>query len=305
MSAFVVIILCLFAGILLRRFRVFGGESGYALNRFVIYISLPAMVLKQIHDLPLSEVIGPKMLAAAGMPWGLLVVSLFVFWVLGKIFGWPRSLVGCLALTAGLGNTSFVGFPLLEALRGSEALKTGIVVDQVGSFFALSVLGTFAAAVFSGEKPTLHGSLKRILLFPPMIAFLLALATRPWVYPAFVEGALDRLSATLVPLALVSVGSLLRWDAEGLKRYAKILPLGLFFKLAFAPALVMLALRSLWPPKELWSDVVILEAAMATMITGAMVAIESDLEPDLAALMVSVSIPISLVTVPLWNLLLR
>ena len=60
MDAFTVILLSLLAGILLRRFRVFGGESGYALNRFVIYISLPAMVLKQIHDLPLGEAMGVK-----------------------------------------------------------------------------------------------------------------------------------------------------------------------------------------------------------------------------------------------------
>lgn len=304
MSAFIVIIFCLLAGVLLRRFRIFGEESGYALNRFVIYISLPAMVLKQIHDLPLGDSLGVKMLAAAAMPWTMLIAALLVFSVLGKIFSWPRSVVGCLILTAGLGNTSFVGFPLLEALRGSDALKTGIVVDQIGSFFTLSVLGTSLASIFSGDQPTLRGSLKRILLFPPMIAFLIALATKPWTYPVFVEGALDRLSATLVPLALVSVGCLLRWDRVGLKRYGRYLSLGLLFKLALAPAMVFAVMRLVWPVGELWSDVVVLEAAMATMITGAMVAIENELEPDLAALMVSVSIPLSLVTVPLWNLVL-
>jgi predicted permease len=40
-------------------------------------------------------------------------------------------LIGCLILTAGLGNTSF-GFPIIEALYGEEGLKTAILVDQPG-----------------------------------------------------------------------------------------------------------------------------------------------------------------------------
>jgi hypothetical protein len=51
--------------------------------------------------------------------------------------------------------------------------------------------------------------------------------------------------------------------------------------------------------------ITILEAAMAPMITSNIVAIRSGLNPELSALMLGVGIPLSLVTVPLFDFLLR
>jgi predicted permease len=51
--------------------------------------------------------------------------------------------------------------------------------------------------------------------------------------------------------------------------------------------------------------VVVAEAAMAPMITGALLAMEHGLEPRLASAMVGLGVPLSLVTVPLWAWALR
>jgi hypothetical protein len=50
--------------------------------------------------------------------------------------------------------------------------------------------------------------------------------------------------------------------------------------------------------------VTILEAAMAPMITGAVLAAERDLAPSLASNMVGLGVPLSLLTVPAWAWLL-
>lgn len=51
--------------------------------------------------------------------------------------------------------------------------------------------------------------------------------------------------------------------------------------------------------------ITILEAAMAPMITSSIVAIRSGLNPELSALMLGIGIPISLLSVPLFDLLLN
>jgi hypothetical protein len=38
------------------------------------------------------------------------LVALLLFLLLGKKYGWSKKLTGCLILTAGLGNTSFLVF---------------------------------------------------------------------------------------------------------------------------------------------------------------------------------------------------
>jgi predicted permease len=57
-----------------------------------------------------------------------------------------------LILTAGLGNTSFLGFPIIEALYGQEGMKTAILVDQPGTFVVLSTLELSATMYSKGAK---------------------------------------------------------------------------------------------------------------------------------------------------------
>jgi len=53
------------------------------------------------------------------------------------------------------------------------------------------------------------------------------------------------------------------------------------------------------------NDVSIMEAAMAPMITGAIVASNYGLKPKLSSMMVGVGIPISLITTAIWYFILR
>jgi malate permease and related proteins len=169
---FAILFLCLAAGFLCQRVSRFPKDSGRALNSFVIYLSLPALVLLQFPKLLKSAELGSGLLLLAAMPWVVFALSWLVFTIVGK--GWPRATRGALILTAGLGNTSFVGFPMLEALIGPESLRYGVVVDQFGSFLVLSLVGIPLAASYGGTSVKLPYILKRIATFPPFLASLAA-----------------------------------------------------------------------------------------------------------------------------------
>lgn len=49
------------------------------------------------------------------------------------------------------------------------------------------------------------------------------------------------------------------------------------------------------------TQVIVLESATATMITAAVAANEFNLDSEISNLMVGLSIPLSLITVPLWK----
>ena len=90
------------------------------------------------------------------------------------------------------------------------------------------------------------------------------------------------------------------------KDYADVwLPvtLGLGWKLALAP-LVMLGIGGALGMHGLLLTITVLQAAMAPMISAAILADQHDLEPDLANAILGIGILLSLLTVPLWNLLL-
>ncbi len=270
-------------------------------NRFIIWVSLPSTVLLNVHKLGWER----SYWVPVSMAWLVFLAAAAVFVAAGRRYRWSPRTVGALILTAGLGNTSFLGFPLLRALYGEGALRIAILTDQPGSFMVLSTLGLGAAAYFSSGRASLSGILGRMLRFPPMWALIAAAVLRAAAYPAFVEAALRLGGRTLVPLALISVGGALRFDRRLLDRERTPIVLGLLYKLVLAPAAMGVFLVGFLHLRGEAVRITLLEAAMAPMITGAIVAEEYGLDAELSSLMVSAGVPLSLITVPLWAKLLE
>jgi predicted permease len=223
------------------------------------------------------------------------------FWTAGRLFKLPAATCGGLMLYGSLGNTSFVGLPMIEAFYGAGYLATGLLIDQLGSYLVLSTVGIMVASLYSSGQSgfDLSGTLRRCLRFPPFVAIFAAIALMPFDYPAEVDTLLVRLGGTLAPLALISVGYQLRLrQLEG-----QWLPLGmgLGFKLLLAPLAVWLLYGGVFSRSGPEFQVTIFEAAMAPMIGASIVAMEHKLNAPLATLMIGIGIPLSFLTLPLWH----
>ncbi len=286
------LIASLVLGALARRSGRFPEETARALNAYVINVALPALVLRAVHRLTLV----PELLVAAVTPWLVFVGAWLFFRAVGPRLGLSPGTVAALVLTGGLSNTSFVGLPLIEGLRGAEGVRVAVVVDQLGSFPVLATLATVYAARAAAQDTRPAALVRRMVGFPPLLALVFALLSHPWAWPGWVDAVLGRLGDTLTPLALFSVGFQLR--LAGVWRRKGPLALGLGFKLALAPLAIALVLR--WVPgmSPLTFEVSVLQAAMAPMITAAILAADHGLDPELSALMVGVGIPVSFLTVP-------
>ena len=290
---FVVLIL----GVLLRLAGKMPENAHVALNAFVINISLPALIVLQIH----SVVIAPRLLASVAMPWLMFALGAAFFWLVASGLKFSRGTTGALMLCGGLANTSFVGLPMIETYFGRSNMGVGILIDQLGTYLVLSTLGTFVAASYSSSRLDARAVLKKIITFPPLIALVVALALIPIEFPAGLIEMLKRLGDSLAPIALVSVGLQLRFDETKGNRLA--LATGLGFKLLIAPAILTLVYVFMLHRTDEISQVTLFEAAMGPMIGGAIVASQYGLNPQLVALMVGVGISASFVTLPLWSMI--
>ena len=300
MSNLILLFVCLIIGIVLKKSKIIPDNFHTSLNAFVINISLSAFSLYYISKIELnSSVIYPVLVVWIG-----IFAAILFFAGLGKIFGWKTSLIGALIMCAGFGNTSFVGIPLIQAMYGEEGLKTVMLVDQPG-FVALSTVGILVANFYSGSKDSLLKHLSKILKFPPFIAFVIALLLNVFSIeiPKDFDEVLMKLGATTVPLALVSVGSQMQWKKIE-KKEGFHLFIGLLFKLVLLPLLILVIYKYIFHQNGDVIDICILEAAMAPMITAAIIASAHDLEPKFCNLMVAVGIPLSILTVGIWHLLL-
>ena len=222
-------------------------------------------------------------------------------WLLFKVYSLKRKLDpatrAALTLTAGLGNTSFIGFPLVQAYYGAAALSIAVICDQV-TFVLMSTAGVIMAMNASGtENLNARLVLKRLFSFPPFVAFVTALVLPRFVDISPVNSLLDKIAVTLVPLALFSVG--LQLNFTGWLSEVKLLSMGLGYKLLLAPAVVFV-MAYVFHIKGLIPQISVFEAAMAPMITASVIATEFELNPQLANLMVGIGILLAFITSAGW-----
>src|SRR5690606_1606228 len=130
MSNILLAIICLAIGKLLQNVSQFPDTSAQVLNAYVIYIALPALILSPIPTITF----GVHMLAPVLMAWVVMGVSACLTWLLSQYFRWSPAITGALLLVVTLGNTSFIGIPLIEAHLGAEAIPYAILYDQLGTF---------------------------------------------------------------------------------------------------------------------------------------------------------------------------
>ena len=300
MPNFLVLLMCLLAGLALRKYARLPDNAVTTINGVILHVSLPALTLVHLHDFDFDVAqIGPVL-----MPWLLFGIGAGVFWCAGRWLALPRASIGALMLVGGFGNTSFVGLPMIESLHGRDGMGLGLLIDQLGSYLALSTVGLLVATIYSCEQRLLpRQMLHRVATFPPFIALVLAFALMPVAFPAELTLALVRIGDTLAPLALLSVGLQLRFDA--LHQHLRALCLGLGYKLLACPAMVVLLLLALDAEPHMTHHVSVIEAAMPPMIGAGIVASQANLAPRLVSMMIGVGIPLGILTAASWHWLFR
>ena len=285
-------LILLVAGNIMRRLPLFPADTDRSLNLYVIYGALPALILTQVPKLSLSS----DLLLPVLMPWAVVVFSGALIWLICRVLRWSREVTGALLLMVPLGNTSFLGIPMVEQFFGSSGVPYAILYDQFGSFLALTTYGTFILALYGeGEKPSPLKIVQKIILFPPFIALAFALVLHGVLFPEWLEKMLAMTAGSLVPVVLVAIGFQVRLRMP----LAELLPfgVGLSVRLLVTPlvfSVVCYGLGMSGPALQ----VSLFETAMPPMVTAGALASIAGLKPRLTSALVGFGILASFVTLP-------
>ena len=296
MNNFILIFFFLALGLVLQHIKQFPTRIYKILNKIVIYVCLPAITLYHIPKIKWSN----ELLFPIASGWISFLLAFLFFHFLGRRLGWSNKLIGCLILTAGLSNSSFLGYPIVEALFGKKGLETAILVDQPGTFVVVSTLGVFVAAFYSKGSPDTFSIVKKIVFFPPFITFVVACLMNIFQYDLDLnlQFGLLKIGSLVTPLALLSVGLQLTFDRKS--QHWHFLRLGLFFRLIITPFIILILYVFILKQHSEAIKITIIEMAMAPMITGAILASTYGLKPKLSSMMIGFGIPISFLTLAIW-----
>lgn len=267
------------------------------LQRWVIVVALPALILHKIPGIPW----GAEVMVPVATAWAVVAVGSIMVLAASRMFAWPRKTTGTLLLLIPLGNTSFLGVPAVEVLLGREHLGSALAFDQGGSFLALATFGVAVVGRYGRDDVAPHGvasSFRAMVRFPPFLALVAALVIGSTGMPASVDSVCAALGATVGPVAMCALG--MRLTTAGLVHRRSLLIGVLGWRLAAVPALVLAVAVTAGDPTAIEWRVAVLQSAMPTMVTAGILAGNSGLDDELAALVVGVGTLSSLASLPAW-----
>lgn len=304
---FVAAVACFISGLWLQRYLTTSERYAHVLNNFVIWVALPAMILRAVTGIQLT---GNALLPVL-IPWFSfgLAYSMVVF--LAKQQHWPSDIRTAVIILVGLGNTAFLGVPLVALLLGPGSVAYAVIYDQLGSFILLSTVAVGLIAnqssavsdAVSRDTRTaaiLLGALVKVIKFPPFICLLASVLLPIDPLVDFFAAPLDFLSTLILPIALLVVGLHFTFSlrAEDVAYFTWVL----LIKLLLLPLLVLLIYFFFGEHSKEWGAI-LLQSAMPPMITPALLLIAAGIAPRLVATVLGYSTLLGCVTVVLWSVL--
>ena len=296
LAEMLVLLFAIAAGFLANRMGILGGETDKKISRLLLSITLPAMILGSVctgDALPERAVVLGTLGVAAVF---YLLEFAFVLAVPPLLGGTPGQ-KGVWRYTLAFPNVAFIGYPVVSALFGPEAL-----------FYAAILVLPFNLMTFTLGPLMLAGAKRfslRQMFSPCVAASILALGLalvrlRP---PAMIGEALNFVGGVTVPLSLLFVGSLLAGIPLGRMLASPRLWILTAVRLLALPAVLCFLLR--WMGTDaLILGVAVTQMAMPAAVNGSLLCMEYGGDAECMAQITFVSTLASIVTIPILAALL-
>lgn len=274
------------------------------LNNFIVYLAMPSLILLKVPQLGLSA----DMVIPVSVAWAWLFVGSALVIILSRLFAWLRSIEGAMLLLVVLGNTSFLGYPMVLAFFNDKVLAYAIFYDQLGGFLILSTFGMIVIAAYS---PSIDSSVdeasgigrikllkivRKVFTFPPFIALILAAFVPLDDLIVRANSALVTTSTLLMPAALFVLG--IQFQPKLLPQHRVPLIAAISLKMVVAPVLALLVFAGMGIGGDVRTATVF-EAAMPSMITPGLMAIHAGIAPRFIATLLGYSTVFAFVSLPL------
>lgn len=286
-------------GVALRRFGVLKPGDSKVLNAVIVYAALPALIFNVVAKAPLAV----SLLGATAIGWALALAGLAIGWGLSRLLGLPDRVAGGFIIAAAIGNTGYLGYPVVRALFGEGWLPTAIFFDVFGSIACMLTFGIAIAARYGDHDGPVR-YLRELLTFPAVVAALAGLAFRFVPWPAPVSNAVMEwtgFAGTMAaPLIMVSLGASL--DPKAFKGASISLVALSTVKLLVLPALAV-GLAAAFGAGEA-TRVIALEAGMPSALLTLIVAQRFGLDEAYVAAAGLTTTVLCVVTVPVVQLLI-
>lgn len=288
----------IFCGYGAGRFGLLSPAAVTGVNTFVFYFALPAFIFNLTATSPLADIFKAPYMAAY-LSAGLVVFALAAG--LGRLlFRVKRDEAAVLGAAAVLGNTGYMGLPLVVAAFEREAaipLLLGVTIEAT-IFIPLTITIIESSRGEGGQWLKVAGSVSAALARNPLVLSIflgVLISGLALDLPIPITKFTGLLGDAAGPCALFALGATLvgRPLSSGLAETSYMSA----FKLLIHPAAMWFAMTRLFTVDPLWATVAILGAALPVAANVFIVARQYDTYLERASSAILLSTLVSMVTV--------
>lgn len=286
------------AGYLAGRLNILGPESAVALNRFVYFFALPALLFAYTARAPIDTVLNWSFIGAFVVG-GLLTLLIAV--IVGKVwFRYDVTTLSMHGLTAVYGNVTYMGVPLLLMAFGPDGVLPTIAATLAINF--VFIAGGIAALEASrAEEPSTFHVIVRVartlilnpLLMPLLLGIMFSKFGLP--VPKAVGNFLDLMAASAGPGALFALG--LALVGREVMRGATEVSWLVLLKLVINPLLTVMLVTYIFSMPPLWSQAAVVLSAMPIGAGAFVIAQQYDAHVQRVSAAIVVSTAVSVATI--------
>ena len=296
-----VLFLIIGIGFIANRCGVINQEGNRMLSKLVISVTFPAYVLgSAMNSTSASPASVFTMLGISCAHYALLFI---IVAFLPKLLRTPKEQVGTYRFMFCFANTGFIGFPVVSAILGEEAIFTATMFNLPFNLLSYTIGVVMLSSTRSEGKVKLD---PKLFLTPTVIACVLAIviALVPVKWPSLLINTCQTLGAVTTPAALIIIGSTIAgMPLKNLAGSPRVYFMA-FFRLVFMPLLCWAVLRPFLDDRMILGVVVIL-AGMPIATNGTMLSLIYGGDTELMSQGTFLTTMLSLITIPLMALLLQ
>jgi predicted permease len=298
MSIFLItlpIFLIILSGWLLKKFKVVTNEWIRILNDFAYYVALPALIISAFGDIDFLNNESLRLIF-----WSLLIVVLFcsAVFIMLSFFKISQKMKASILLSATVGNTLYMGTPLIELGFGKEFLPSAALVGVIFLIIPLMFVIALIQCWYCREhcfRKELAGFIKNPLVISALVGVFLSLFKFDYPLILDIKKSITMLGATASPVALFALGGFL---------YGRFLrkDLGLVFLISFLKIIAFplaIIVASGFLAKTNSFQTLTLLSAMPVAVTAFVIAEKFNLHKDLIGNSVLISTIFSFITAPI------
>jgi len=290
-------VICFFVlGVVFRGVKLFSASDGHFLLKLVFYLFLPALTFLSVTqtEITRSLMIIP-LIPILPVLFNFLLASIFL-----KFFPQAKSTAGIVFIAGMIMNTGFT-LPFFEAAYGMEGFLRAIMFD-IGNLFVIFTI-IYYIAVKHGDNKSISKKLiiKKFIYMPPLWAFLVGIIVKlcDFKVSALVTDFLNYASEPTIPVIMLALGLLFHPRIKNLPKALCVVSIRMIGGL-----ITGLIIVNIFPFDDLSKKIIIASCAAPVGYNTLIFAALENLDEQFAATVVSASILIGIIYIPVIFLFL-